>query len=586
MGLTEFVKNRKLPFALLILVIVLFNLVIFVSFYSIDPHSLSKSEYFYGHSGTIENGSSVVWNRNLHCGMPQYDKVLWHIFIWFYYLLQVHYFYALLIVLAALGVFLFCWRSGFDLTKSLITAFIYGISFHFLEFLPIWIYGWGLMLLFLPWIACLIQKLQKNGSLLDIALLALLLSFTFRLYETEVTIYLMLGIIISVLFSLIYALGSRSSRKQFFQYLWKLILAISLAMTSVITVYLPLMKARNQNILDPLIGINLFRIAGVIILIAIISLLARTNKKKLALYLVIAFLILANTYVLISYVPWLHKYQQRPISAESGSEIIKDLEADSTQFRILPFGNEFQKNLWTSKFQSIGGRDQFALNRYNRMINSCLTTEIEKDLKINWNLLDLLNVKYLISSIKITSDHLVYHNYSYQENFITYQINNPMPYAWFASNWQLQSIEGIFDAVNSPEFDARKLALLENEIPEFTDEPDFPESKNSSVQIELISAEQINIRVENEHAGLLVISEIFDEQNQWHAYIDSTLTAIYPVDYVLRGVVTPPGKHLLEMKYEPDNIKLYHRISYWARMMIIILFLSEIIYRLWLKIVM
>ncbi|MDP8322032.1 MAG: hypothetical protein RAO94_06760, partial [Candidatus Stygibacter australis] len=165
MGLTEFVKDRKLAFALLILVIVLFNLVIFVPFYGLDPHSLSKSEYFYGHSGTIENGKSVVWNRNLHCGMPQYDKVFWHIFTWFYYLLQVHFFYALLIVLAALGVFFFCWRSGYGLFQSLLAAFIYGISFHFLEFLPVWIYGWGLMLLFLPWIACLIQKLQKNGSL-------------------------------------------------------------------------------------------------------------------------------------------------------------------------------------------------------------------------------------------------------------------------------------------------------------------------------------------------------------------------------------------------------------------------------------
>ena len=585
MELTEFVKNHKLPFALLILVIVLFNLIIFVPFYGIDPHSLSKSEYFYGHSGTIENGKSVVWNRNLHCGMPQYDKVFWHIFTWFYYLLQIHFFYALLIVLAALGVFFFCWRSGYDLTKSLISAFIYGISFHFLEFLPVWIYGWGLMLLFLPWIACLIQKLKKNGSLIDIALLALLLSFTFRLYETEVTIYFMVAIMISVLFSLIDALDSPSSRKRLFQYLWKLILTISLAMTSVITVYLPLMKARNQNILDPLFGINLFRIAGIIILVAVIFLLARTNKKKLALYIAITFLILADIYVLINYVPWLHKYQQRPISAESGTDIIQNLQADTTQYRILPLGSEFHQNLWTAEFESIGGRDQFALNRYNRMISYCLTTEIDKNLMINWNLLDLLNVKYIISSIKIPSDRLSYQNYSYQDNLTTYKINNPMPYAWFASNWQLQSVDDIINAVNSPEFDVRKLVLLENEIPEFTDNPDSPETKNAAVQIELINAEQINIRVKNDHAGLLVIGEIFDEQNQWHAYIDSIKTAIYPVDYVLRGIVTPPGEHLLEMKYEPDNKELYHRISYWARMMIFILFLSEIIFLLWLKLV-
>jgi hypothetical protein len=580
---TKFVNRHGQISALLIMVIILANLIIIIPFYGVDPHSSSKNEYFFGHSGTIEDGKSVVWNRNLHCGMPQYDKVFWHFFTWFYYLLQARYFYAMIIVAAALGVFFFCRKSQYSLLESFLLAITYGITFHFLEFLSIWIYGWGLMLLFLPWLACLLLKLKTNGNLADIAILALLLSFSFELHETEVTIYLLIAILISILFSLVDSFDSRSNRHHFYQYIWKLLLAISLAMISVITVYLPLLQARNQDILNTLTETNIWRITGVVILTAIIFILVRLEKKTLALYIGVGLLIFVSIFVMIRYVPWLDKYQQKPINSERGADIRQHLLADSTQFRIFPVGQEFRQNLWTADFESIGGNDQFALSRYRRMINSCLTAEIDKNLEINWNLLELLNVKYIISNIKIPSERLEFSNYSYSDQLITYRIKETMPYAWFTSKWQKASISGIINAVNKPEFDPQAIVYLEDDIPEFTDKAMLPESKESSVIPELIKAEEIRIRVKNKNAGLLVISEIYDEQNQWQAYIDSIKTAIYPVNYALRGVVTPPGEHLVEMRYEPDNQELYNRISYWAKMMILILFLTEVFYRLWLR---
>ncbi|MCF7912807.1 MAG: hypothetical protein K9M99_09785 [Candidatus Cloacimonetes bacterium] len=583
MEFTKFVKRHGQVSALLILVIFLYNLIMIIPFYGIDPHSSSKSEYFYGHSGTVEAGKYIVWNRNLHGGMPQYDKVFWHCFTGFYYLMQARWFYALIIVAAALGVFFFCRRSQYNLAESLLLAFIYGISFHFLEFLNIWVYGWGLMLVFVPWFACLLLKLKKNGSLADIAVLAILLIMCFELYETEVTIYLLTAMIISVMFSFVDSFDSSINRQKFWQYLWKLLLAVFLAMVSVITVYMPLLQARNQDILNPLIRVNIWRIAAVVMLTALIFITVRLGKYRLALYIGIGLLVLADTFVLVQYVPWLDKYQQCPINSEQGTEIRQHLQADSTHFRIFPFGKEFQENLWTVDFESIGGKDQFAFNRYSKMIRSCLTAEIDKNLEINWNLLSLLNVKYIISNIKIPSDRLEYSNYSYTDQLITYRIKHTMPYAWFAGKWQVESIDEIASAINKPEFDPRETALLETEIPEFTDKSLLPESTESSVIPEIIQAEYIKIRVNNSNAGLLVISEIYDEYDQWQAYIDSIKTAIYPVDYTLRGVVTPPGEHVVEMWYEPDNQELYHRISYWARMMILILLLTEVFYRLWLR---
>jgi len=580
---TKFITKHGQISAILILAIILFNLIVIIPFYGVDPHSSLKSEYFYGHSGTIENGKLVVWNRNLHCGMPQYDKVFWHFFTGIYFLLQARYFYAVIIVAAALGVFFFCRKSQYSLFESFLVAFIYGITFHFLEFLSIWIYGWGLMLLFLPWIACLLHKLKANGNLVDIAILSIILSLSFEIYETEVTIYLLIAMLISVLFSLVDSFDSCSSRKFFLQYLWKILLTVSLAMISVTAVYQPLLQARKQNILSTLTEISIWRIALVVLITALVFILVRVDKKKLALYFAVSLMIFTSIFVLIRYIPWLDKYQQNPIDSRRGADIRQNLMVDSTQFRIFPIGKEFRQNLWTTDFESIGGNDHYALSRYRRIIKSCLTAEIDKNLEINWNLLKLLNVKYLISNIKIPSDRLDYSNFSYNDQLIIYRIKETIPYAWFASEWQVSNVTGIINAVNKPEFNPAEKVFLEKEIPEFTDNHQLPESKNSSVIPELIKAENIKIRVKNDNAGLLIISEIYDGQNQWQAYIDSIKTAIYPVNYALRGIVTPPGEHLVEMRYEPDNQDLYHRISYWARMMILILFLSEIFYRLWVR---
>ncbi|TDO72883.1 membrane protein YfhO [Flavobacterium chryseum] len=64
----------------------------------------------------------------------------------------------------------------------------------------------------------------------------------------------------------------------------------------------------------------------------------------------------------------------------------------------------------------------------------------------------------------------------------------------------------------------------------------------------------IKYKSESKNDGLAVFSEMY-YKNGWNAYVDGKLTDHFPVDYVLRAMEVPAGKHTIEFKFEPQVIK-------------------------------
>jgi len=60
--------------------------------------------------------------------------------------------------------------------------------------------------------------------------------------------------------------------------------------------------------------------------------------------------------------------------------------------------------------------------------------------------------------------------------------------------------------------------------------------------------------------GFAVFSEIYYPKG-WNAYIDGKLTPHTCVDYVLRGMEIPAGKHKVEFKFEPTVYKTGNGIA-------------------------
>jgi hypothetical protein len=132
-----------------------------------------------------------------------------------------------------------------------------------------------------------------------------------------------------------------------------------------------------------------------------------------------------------------------------------------------------------------------------------------------------------------------------------------LPRALLLSHWRvLGSADAVFAAMARPGFHASHLALLEQD-PGLTPTPD-DEAHGSieaidAVDVVELSTDALEIRAETPVPAILLLSDNYSAG--WHATsLDGDATRRYrvlPVDYTLRGIALPAGKHHLRLEYRP-----------------------------------
>jgi uncharacterized membrane protein YfhO len=90
----------------------------------------------------------------------------------------------------------------------------------------------------------------------------------------------------------------------------------------------------------------------------------------------------------------------------------------------------------------------------------------------------------------------------------------------------------------------------------------FTPFKDSLSTIKLLSYSPNILKYESQNAGegFAVFSEVYYEPG-WNLYVDGKSTPLVRVNYVLRGAKIPSGKHMLEMKFEPETYSKGELIS-------------------------
>lgn len=87
----------------------------------------------------------------------------------------------------------------------------------------------------------------------------------------------------------------------------------------------------------------------------------------------------------------------------------------------------------------------------------------------------------------------------------------------------------------------------------------------------------IKYTADTKNEGLAVFSEIYYEKG-WNAYIDGEQTSHFPVDYVLRAMMMPKGKHTIEFKFEPEVIQTGSIITLISGVGILLVLIGGIYY--------
>ncbi|WP_442956807.1 YfhO family protein [Polaribacter sp. SA4-12] len=223
---------------------------------------------------------------------------------------------------------------------------------------------------------------------------------------------------------------------------------------------------------------------------------------------------------------------EKPFTASSADKLILQ---DKTHFRVGNFTVNPMNDGSTSYFHnSIGGYHAAKLGRYQELFDFQIA-------KNNMQVLNMLNTKYFI----------VGNDKGEKQAQLNPDVNGN---AWFvdkvkvvnSANEEIQALDSlntkrvaVYNKDNSPKSDIT-----------------FPQEKDSTATIELLNYDVTTLTYQSNTAKeqFAVFSEIYYKDG-WNAYVDGKLTPHLRVNYVLRGMIVPAGKHTIEFKFEPKVIQ-------------------------------
>ena len=245
-------------------------------------------------------------------------------------------------------------------------------------------------------------------------------------------------------------------------------------------------------------------------------------------------------------------------------EILKD---SSPNYRVLNLSVSTFNDASTSNYhKSIGGYHGAKLQRYQELIMNGLSADINRirstaqnassmeQLKAplpGCNSLNMLNTKYII----INPDGAPLVN--------EYALGN----AWLVKSIRfVNGADEEMSLINS--FNPGGEALVDKQFSDLLSNSEF----DSQGSIELISykANELVYNYNSPTKSLAVFSEIYYPLG-WEAYIDGVRSDYLRVNYLLRGMELPKGKHEIIFRFDPDSYHTGNNIAFVSSIILLLL---------------
>ena len=229
------------------------------------------------------------------------------------------------------------------------------------------------------------------------------------------------------------------------------------------------------------------------------------------------------------------------------NEIDKQILKDKSYYRVANFPSPLQDGRTSYFHNSIGGYHAAKMGRYQELFDYQIA-------KNNMEVLNMLNTKYFIIPN--------------QQGQTRAQINpEANGAAWFVSD--LKKVNSADDEIMALDSLKTKNEAVIN-ASKFDVKNNF--EKDSLATIKLTNYDVTTLIYESNSTKnqFAVFSEIYYKDG-WNAYVDGELKPHFRVNYVLRGMEVPAGKHTIEFKFEPTVIKNGNTITLTSYFLLLII---------------
>ena len=248
------------------------------------------------------------------------------------------------------------------------------------------------------------------------------------------------------------------------------------------------------------------------------------------------------------------------------------LQDDALDYRVLNLtGSTFNENNTSYWHKSIGGYHAAKLRRYQEMIDHHISPEIEAAYNeiaqtsgameevdgSKFNVLNMLNTKYFVLPAGRNGEAI--------------PIQNPYAYgnAWFVKNVSYvananEEIETLYD------INPRETAVVDKRFEETLNGVTTTNTDSlASITLTSYSPNHLVYETTNENDGIAIFSEIYYPDG-WQVTIDGQPATLARANYILRALHLPAGKHVVEMKFDPQSLHLTEGIAYGALVLLLI----------------
>ncbi len=217
---------------------------------------------------------------------------------------------------------------------------------------------------------------------------------------------------------------------------------------------------------------------------------------------------------------------------------------DTSYYRVFnPDGDPFQLSPPSSRtsywHNSVGGYHPAKLALYNDLIREQLS-------KGNIQVFNMLNTKYFIVP-------------DAKDRQPVAQLNpDALGPAWFVS--AVKYVNNADEEMRAlDQFSPKDIVIIDNRE---KSKVIYQPQADSSAVITLIENinDKINYQSVSQHDGIGVFSEVY-YPNGWKAFIDGKEVPIIRVNYLLRALAIPAGKHDIEFRFEPASYQWGSMIS-------------------------
>lgn len=234
-------------------------------------------------------------------------------------------------------------------------------------------------------------------------------------------------------------------------------------------------------------------------------------------------------------------------------QIQQDKDPD---FRVfdLASGSPYNESRTSYFFKSIGGYHPAKLRIYQDIIDKYLSGPF------NQHVLNMLNTKYMITPNQQTNQPQLVPNP---------EANGP---CWLVKNVKL--VNGLVDEMDAIGItNLKDTAIVENSFGKFVTQPQW--DSTSTIALTHFNNDTVIYASVSDKPQFAVFSEVYYPFG-WNAYIDGKKADYCKVNYILRGMSLPAGKHEIKFIFEPESYKKGIKIGYAASYLILIFFAGGI----------